>query len=120
MVAQATQRLESSGMAAKTEGSCQEVRRYLRVHGQNRRRNISEYIHPGPCLGDGRPAGLGVILGMPQDRSPAAPPGENCTYNGIGSGGPGGNPGRTTSPTPREEKLSEYRSLQSVFTVRAV
>lgn len=35
-------------MAAKIEGSCQEVRRYLRVHGQNRRRSFTEYIHPRP------------------------------------------------------------------------
>lgn len=47
-VARATQRLEDSGMAAKMEGACREVRHYLRAHGQNRRRRFTEYIHPQP------------------------------------------------------------------------
>ena len=48
LVARTTQRLEDSGMAAKIEGACREVRHYLRAHGQNRRRRFTEYIHPQP------------------------------------------------------------------------
>ena len=48
LVARATQRLEDSGMAAKIEGACREVRRYLRAHGQNQRRRFTQYIHPQP------------------------------------------------------------------------
>ena len=35
-------------MAAKIEGACREVRRYLRAHGQNQRRHFTQYIHPQP------------------------------------------------------------------------
>ena len=48
LVARATQRLEDSGMAAKIEGACREVRRHLRAHGQNQRRHFTQYIHPEP------------------------------------------------------------------------
>ena len=34
LVARATQRLEDSGMAAKIEGACREVRHYLQTRGQ--------------------------------------------------------------------------------------
>ena len=60
MVARATQRLEDSGMAAKIEQACHEVRRYLRVHGQNQRRSLTEYVHPQPLA-------LGWQSGWTQD-----------------------------------------------------
>lgn len=51
-------------MGAKIEKSCKEVRRYLRTHGQNRRRSFTEVIHPRPLprewqlawTQDGKPA----------------------------------------------------------------
>ena len=48
MVARATQCLEDSGMAAKIERACQEVRCYLQTRGQNQWRYFTEYIHPQP------------------------------------------------------------------------
>lgn len=70
LVARAAQHLEDSGMAAKIESSCKEVRRYLRTHGQNWRQSFTEFIHPKPlprgwqpgpsvagCPGSYRPSG---------------------------------------------------------------
>ena len=48
LVAQTTQHLEDSGMAANIEGACQAVHCYLQAHGQNQHRPYTQYIHPHP------------------------------------------------------------------------